>query len=59
LLTAVETRLSKTLQSSVFIHTQVVKTYEEGIEALVEGKWDFSQVGPVSYVQAKAKNPKL
>ena len=59
LLDAVEARLSRSLHKSVFIHSRVVKTYEEGIEALVTGQWDFSQVGPVSYVQAKAKNPKL
>ena len=59
LLTVIEARLTEKLKQRVSIHTQVVKTYEEGIAALVEGKFDFSQVGPVSYVQAKSKKPDL
>lgn len=59
LLTVIEVQLAGKLHQPVAIHTQVVKTYEEGIAALVEGKFDFSQVGPVSYVQAKSKKPDL
>ena len=44
------------LKTTVKIHTQVVKTYEEGIQAIADGKVDFTQIGPVSYVQAKESN---
>ncbi len=32
---------------------EVSKTYEDGIQSVVTGALDFSQVGPVSYVDIK------
>lgn len=59
LLNLLEQNLSSELKEPVEIHLQVAKTYEEGIKALVDGTFDFSQVGPVSYVQAKEKSANL
>lgn len=56
LLNLLEEELSGRLKEQVEIHLQVAKTYEEGIQALVDGSFDFSQIGPVSYVQAKEKS---
>lgn len=55
LLNLLEQALTAELKEPVEIHLQVAKTYEEGIKALTEGTFDFSQVGPVSYVQVKEK----
>ncbi len=57
ILNAVESRMSQELGEPVRIKMQVAKTYEEGIEDLVAGRVDFSQLGPVSYVYAKQQNP--
>ena len=56
LLNLLEESLAAELKEPVEIHLQVAKTYEEGIKALTEGTFDFSQVGPVSYVQVKEKS---
>ena len=59
LLNLLEQNLAAELKEPVEIQLQVAKTYEDGIKALTEGTFDFSQVGPVSYVQAKEKSAKL
>ena len=41
------------------IEVRIYPTYDEGIEALVAGEADFARLGPVSYVQAKQRNPEL
>jgi phosphonate transport system substrate-binding protein len=57
LLSALESWMSQELGEPVRIKMRVAKTYEEGIEDLVAGRVDFSQLGPVSYVYAKQQNP--
>lgn len=57
LLNALEVALSPAIGKTVKIRMEVSKTYEEGIKSLVEGTVDFSQVGPVSYVEVKDKSP--
>ena len=59
LLSCMETQLTQRLNTPVTIHTRVVKTYEEGIQAIVDGSFDFTQIGPVSYVEAREKNPAI
>lgn len=57
LLNALESALSPAVGKTVKIRMEVSKTYEEGIKSLVDGTVDFSQVGPVSYVEVKDKSP--
>lgn len=57
LLDALETALTATLERTVTIRMEVSKTYEDGIRSVVTGAVDFSQVGPVSYVDIKEKSP--
>jgi phosphonate transport system substrate-binding protein len=57
ILNALESRMNQELREPVRIKMHVAKTYEEGIEDLVAGRVDFSQLGPVSYVYAKQQNP--
>ena len=38
---------------------QVAKDYDTAINLLVEGKVDFAQLGPLTYVKAKQRNPHL
>ena len=40
----------------VRITTKVARTYEAGIEDLVNGRVDFSRLGPASYLTTKARN---
>lgn len=39
------------------IRMQVVKSYKEGVEYLVAGKFDIMRLGPASYVKAKQRAP--
>ncbi len=59
LIAILETNLSKMLNVPVSIHTQIVKTYQEGIESIVTGTCDFSQIGPAAYVHAKGKSAEV
>src|SRR5438128_8555034 len=59
ILNALESRMSQELGEPVWIKMQVAKTYEEGIADVVDGRVDFAQFGPVSYVYAKQQNPGL
>jgi phosphonate transport system substrate-binding protein len=45
--------LSRRLGEPVTIHTQVARTYDQGVENLTDGRVDFSRLGPASYVTAK------
>lgn len=58
-LTAIEKSLSSRRGESVKIRMQVARSYEEGIQDLVDGKVDFSRFGPASYIEAKKLNPDL
>ena len=46
-----------TLGWNVTIKAKIYSSYDEAIDALAEGRSDFSRFGPVSYVLAKDKNP--
>ena len=58
-LNVLETRMSESLGKPVEIEMRVDNTYEKGINSLVNGEVDFSQLGPASYVEAKSANPDL
>ena len=55
----IKKNMSISMGMPVNIEMVFYKTYEEGIEAIVEGKVDFIRLGPVSYVLAKQKNPDI
>jgi phosphonate transport system substrate-binding protein len=55
----IQAQLEATLQRPVEVELQIYKTYDQGLEALVQGKVDFVRYGPASYVLAKQRNPKL
>lgn len=48
-----ERRLARPVSVQLTIH----KSYDETIDALVEGKVDFVRVGPASYILMKERNP--
>ena len=56
LLNDLEVLLAKRLGERVLIKIHISKTYEDGIDELVNGKVDFARFGPASYVSAKQKN---
>ncbi len=59
ILNALETVLSRELGKTMHIRMQVAKTYREGVDSLVEGRVDFSRVGPASYIEASRQDPKI
>ncbi len=58
-LNVLEKKVGKSLNKKVKIKMTVARSYEEGITNLVEGKVDFARLGPVSYIRAKKREPKL
>ena len=59
ILNALETRLTDKLGEPTHISLQVARSYEQGVDFLVNGKVDFARMGPASYVTSKARNPDL
>ena len=59
LLNDLEVLVSNKLGERVAIKIQISKTYEEGIDELVNGKVDFARFGPASYVAAKQRNDNI
>lgn len=53
ILDKLEHDLSRQLGETVSIHTQVARSYDQGVENLTEGRVDFSRLGPASYITAK------
>jgi phosphonate transport system substrate-binding protein len=51
--------LSRRQGETVTIRMVVAGSYAEGVDDLVQGRVEFSQFGPVSYVKAKAALPEL
>jgi phosphonate transport system substrate-binding protein len=47
------------LKQPVDIFIKIFRSYDEGIDALVEGQVDLVRFGPASYILAKAKNPNI
>ena len=59
ILNALETDLSQRLGEPVTIRMQVARDYTQGMQDLLTGKVDIARLGPASYVQAKAANPRI
>lgn len=49
--------LEKRLQCTVDIRLSIFRTYDEGIDALVDEQIDFGRFGPASYITAKHREP--
>lgn len=58
-LDALEARLTDLRGQPTQIRMQVAPTYERGVTDLVEGKVDFAQFGPASYIEAKEANAEI
>lgn len=58
-LNVVERELPERIGDRVRFKMQILRTYGEGIEALLERKVDVMRLGPVSYVKAKEQEPGL
>jgi len=56
LINALQQSMQKQLGEKVSIKTPISKTYQDGLDALVSGKVDFSRFGPASYIIAKQQN---
>lgn len=56
-LEAVQDQASARLGRPVDIELTIFKSYDDGIQALVDGKVDLVHFGPASYVTAKQRNP--
>ena len=54
-----EGMVAKELAQPVRIHLRVHRTYEECLQAFVDGDIDFVRFGPSSYVLAKQRNPAI
>lgn len=53
----IQEELAAELKRPVEIELKIYKTYDEGLESIVEGTADFVRFGPASYVLAKERNP--
>lgn len=53
ILNALSKKMTTILGEKVKIKTQVSKSYELGLQSIVNGKVDFSRFGPASYIEAK------
>jgi phosphonate transport system substrate-binding protein len=59
ILKVLESQLSTQLEQPVHIKLKVASSYEQGIADLVNGRVDFSRMGPASYVLSKQQNSNL
>jgi len=59
ILESIQDSLSKELGRPVELGLTIFKSYDDGIQALVEGKVDLVHFGPASYITAKEKNPSI
>ncbi len=57
ILEVIQDDMSRQLGRPVDIELTIFKSYDDGIQALVDGKVDMVHFGPASYVTAKARNP--
>ncbi|MCO6431451.1 MAG: PhnD/SsuA/transferrin family substrate-binding protein [Deltaproteobacteria bacterium] len=56
---ALAAAMSESLKRPVEVKFKVAATYQEGLKDIVEGKVDFSRLGPATYIEATNANPKL
>ena len=53
------TDLTQEMGQPVNISMKIARTYDEGIDDLVQGRVDFSRFGPASYITAKTASPRI
>ena len=53
----IQNSVEHSLGRSTDIHIKIFKTYDEGIDSIVNGEGDFVRFGPASYVISKKRNP--
>lgn len=58
-LNIIEKNMANIIGEDVKIHIHLAHTYENGIKHLVDGKVDFSRLGPAAYIMAKSLNPSI
>lgn len=58
-LTYLAKTMSEYLGEEVTITMSISNTYSDGIDALVQGRVDFSRFGPASYITAKRAEPSI
>jgi phosphonate transport system substrate-binding protein len=56
-LDVVSHRMTQDLGGPVTIRMEIVPTYEEGVQLIVDRRADFMRVGPASYIKARQKDP--
>ncbi len=56
IINTLEKKLSSDLATNVSIKLSISKSYEEGIDSLVNGQVDFARFGPASYVSATERS---
>jgi len=56
IINSLEKKLSRELATDVSIKLSISKSYEDGIDSLVNGQVDFARFGPASYVSASERN---
>lgn len=59
IISLLEQKVSNRLGKKVRIRMQIAKSNLKGIEYLSDGKVDFAQLGPATYVEAKSENPEI
>jgi len=55
-LSLLATELTKEMGETVKIKMKIARSYDDGIDDLVQGRVDFSRFGPASYITAKEGN---
>lgn len=53
---AIQDSVAQSLGRPTTVRLRIFKTYDDGLDALVEGDVDFVRFGPASYVRAKREN---
>ena len=54
-----ERNMTAILHEPVRIRLEITKTYEEAVQLLVDGQFDFARFGPASYITAKDIDPNI
>jgi len=59
ILNELELNFARISGSTVKIKTVIAKSYQEGQDNLVQGRVDFSRMGPASYIAVKQRKPEI
>jgi phosphonate transport system substrate-binding protein len=51
--------ISKTVGEPVKVQLRILRSYDAGLDAIVNGDVDFMRLGPASYVLARERNPNV